>query len=162
MYLKMIKNHVLSNLLYKPHQIPKLMFLVSSCSCLFPIHWTEVLSREWRVGAAPTGDTPTTSEWSANLLSTKVWLVTYIRDLTVLKKKQVFSYAWHHEDITWTKGDLLSIGVLGTNLVKFDSKCNDFNSRKCISKCRLQNGNPFWSGLNGYSWHFLFCFVLSF
>ena len=24
------------------------MFLVSSCSCLCPIHWSQVLSREWR------------------------------------------------------------------------------------------------------------------
>ena len=40
------------------------MFLVAlSCSCLFPIHWSQMLSRKWRwVGAAPTGDAPTTSE----------------------------------------------------------------------------------------------------
>ena len=37
------------------------MFLVPSCSCLYPIHWSQVLSREWWyswsdiVGAAPTG-----------------------------------------------------------------------------------------------------------
>ena len=37
------------NLLYKTHQIPNVkMILVSSCSCLCPIHWSHVLSREWR------------------------------------------------------------------------------------------------------------------
>ena len=61
------------------------MFLISSCSCLCPIHWSQVLSREWRcswnrrgsnyicvVGAAPTGAAPTTSEWSTILLPAKV------------------------------------------------------------------------------------------
>ena len=39
------------------------MILVSSCSCLWSIHWSQVLSREWRCswleqcpGAVPTGD----------------------------------------------------------------------------------------------------------
>ena len=38
------------------------MFLFSFCICLCPIHWSHVLSREWRyvVGAAPTGNAPTT------------------------------------------------------------------------------------------------------
>ena len=38
-----------SSLLYKRQQIPKtLMYLASSCSSLCPIHWSQVLSREWR------------------------------------------------------------------------------------------------------------------
>ena len=38
-----------------------------------PIHWSQLLSwKEDIVGAAPTGDTPTTSEWSTILLPTKV------------------------------------------------------------------------------------------
>ena len=51
------------------------MFLVSSCSW---IHWSQVLSQEWRwdvVGAAPTGDAATTSEWSTIPLPTKVCLI---------------------------------------------------------------------------------------
>ena len=44
------------------------MFLVSSCSCLFPIHWSQELSRmkknEDVDGAAPTGDAPTTFDWT--------------------------------------------------------------------------------------------------
>ena len=54
--------------------------LVSSCSCLFPFHWSQVLSREYGWTSA-TGDTPTTSEWSTVLLLTDV---TYIRGLTLL------------------------------------------------------------------------------
>ena len=40
------------------------MFLISSCSCLLPIQWSQALSGEWRYsfGAVPTGDAPTTSE----------------------------------------------------------------------------------------------------
>ena len=46
-----------------------LMFLISSYSCLHPIHWIQVLSREWR----------TTSEWSTILLPTKVRLILDVR-----------------------------------------------------------------------------------
>ena len=71
------------------------MFLVSPCRCLCPIQWHQVLrflyclaaffveSLEARcqvengdvVEAAPTGDAPTTSEWSTILLLTKVLLI---------------------------------------------------------------------------------------
>ena len=50
------------------------MILVSSCSCLCPIHWSQV-DNEDVVGAAPTGDAPTTSELSTILLPTKVRLI---------------------------------------------------------------------------------------
>ena len=46
---------------------------VSSCSCLCPIHWS--VENEDVVGAAPTGNAPTTSEWSTTLLPTKVRLI---------------------------------------------------------------------------------------
>ena len=45
--VRYLKKHT-SNLQYKLHQTPNLMFLVSSCCCLCPIHWSQVLSREWR------------------------------------------------------------------------------------------------------------------
>ena len=49
------------------------MFLVSSSSCLYLIHWSLVwVKYEDVVGAAPTGDAPTTSEWSTILFYTKV------------------------------------------------------------------------------------------
>ena len=48
------------------------MLLVSSCSCLCQIHWNQ---DEDEVGAVPTGDAPTTSEWLTILLPTKVLLV---------------------------------------------------------------------------------------
>ena len=50
------------------------MILISSCSRLCPIHWSQVLNEDV-VGAAPTGDVPTTSEWSTILLPTKVRLI---------------------------------------------------------------------------------------
>ena len=52
------------------------MFLVLSCSCICPIQWSQVISREWRCSwRAPTGAAPTTSEWSTVLLSVKVRLI---------------------------------------------------------------------------------------
>ena len=52
------------------------MFRASSCNCLCPIQWSQVLTEnEDVVGAAPTGDAPATSEWSTILLPTKVRLI---------------------------------------------------------------------------------------
>ena len=52
------------------------MLCLLSCSCLCPIHWSQVLSRnEDVVGAAPTSDAPTTSERSTLLLPSKVRLI---------------------------------------------------------------------------------------
>ena len=52
------------------------MFLVSSCNGLCSIHWSQVLvENEDVVGAAPTGDAPTTSELSTILLPTNVRLI---------------------------------------------------------------------------------------
>ena len=59
------------------------MFLVSSCSCLCPIQWSQLLSREWRCS------------WSSadRRCSTYIWVIdnfiayqgaSYIRDLTVI------------------------------------------------------------------------------
>ena len=49
------------------------MFLISSCTSLWLIHWSQV-GNEDVVGAAPTGDAPTTSEWSTVLLPIEVRL----------------------------------------------------------------------------------------
>ena len=48
------------------------MILVSSCSCLCPIHWTQGLCREW------------TSEWSTMILPTKMRLLIVILLLLLL------------------------------------------------------------------------------
>ena len=47
------------------------MFLVSSCSCLLPIQWSQALSREWRCSG------------SRDLT---VWIISYIRRCNVLGK----------------------------------------------------------------------------
>ena len=63
------------------HNTKTYMFLVLSRNCLCPIHWSQVLIREWRCswGAGPTGDAPTISESSTNLLLTKVRLILEVR-----------------------------------------------------------------------------------
>ena len=70
------------------------MFLVLSCSCLCPIHWSQMLSQEWRCNwSRTTGDTPTTSVWSAISLPNKVhltlevWWYYYMRDYSILTTK---------------------------------------------------------------------------
>ena len=62
------------------------MFLISPCSCLWAIYWSQVLSRDKNVvRAAPTGDGPTTSERSTILLP-------YIRGLRVCAFPPVMKY----------------------------------------------------------------------
>ena len=49
---------------------------VSRLALVWTIHWSQVLiENEDVVGTAPTGDAPTTSEWSTILLPTKVRLI---------------------------------------------------------------------------------------
>ena len=65
------------------------MFLISSCSCLCPIHWSQ--GNEDVVGAAPTGDAPTTSELSTIILP-KVRLIL-----------EVLRYMQFESNVTFTK-----------------------------------------------------------
>ena len=52
-----------------------IMFLLSSCSSLGPIHGSWVLSREWRCSWSSADTAPTTPGWSTIILPTKVWLI---------------------------------------------------------------------------------------
>ena len=75
-------DHKISNIRHT--NAPNLLFLVSSCSCLCPIQWRQVLSREWRCS------------WSSTdrRCSNYIWVIdnfiawygaTYIGDLMVSK-----------------------------------------------------------------------------
>ena len=86
------------------------MILVSTCSCLCPSHWSQVLSREWRCS------------WSSadRRCSNYIWVIdnfitfygaSYIRDLTVVQPlwiSTVFGEGprdWHHSikySILWS------------------------------------------------------------
>ena len=92
------------------------MSLISSCSCLCPIHWSQMLGQEWRctwssadrllLGAVPTGFAPTTSEWSTILLPTDVcciwglsvfWKTLHCSD----NKSQHHTHKWTHIFPSW-------------------------------------------------------------
>ena len=62
------------------------MFLVSSWSCLCPVHWSQVLCREWRC-ISSSAAVPITSEWWKISLATNVY---YVRGLTVY----LFAILW--------------------------------------------------------------------
>ena len=66
------------------HQIPKLKCFSSCLAVVFAQSIEAIceVENEDVVGAVPTGDAPTTSEWPTFLLPTKA---TYIRDLTVIQ-----------------------------------------------------------------------------
>ena len=59
------------------HQISKLKCFSPCLEVVYsqPIEARRYVKNEDVVGAAPTGDAPTTSEWSAILLATKVCLI---------------------------------------------------------------------------------------
>ena len=65
------------NLKYKPHQIPKLKCFSSHLAVVFDqsIETSCWVKNEDVVGAVPTCDAPTPSEWSMILLPTEVRLV---------------------------------------------------------------------------------------
>ena len=59
------------------------MIRVSSCSCLCPILWSQVLSGEWRCSWSSADGQCSNYIWVINNLIA-YWGVAYIRDLTVL------------------------------------------------------------------------------
>ena len=78
-----------SNLLYNPHQNQTLKCFSSRLAVAFA---PSTKARCWVEnrdvgGATPTGDAPSTSEWSTNLLPTKVG-TSYIRCFTVPTKRR--------------------------------------------------------------------------
>ena len=68
------------------------MFLIVSCSCLCSIYWSQVLrENEDVVDAAPTGNAPTTPEWST--IFVVYWGVAYIRGLTIVIINFILTHA---------------------------------------------------------------------
>ena len=59
------------------------MLLVSSCSCLCPIQWSQLLSREWRCSLSSADRRCSNYIWVIDHLIA-YWGVSYIRDLTVV------------------------------------------------------------------------------
>ena len=62
------------------------VFLISSCNCLFPIHWSQVLSREWRYS------------WSSadRRCSNYFWVINnfIVRRAGLLWSQQDFEWRW--------------------------------------------------------------------
>ena len=58
--------HLPSNLWYKCTKSQNLIFLISSCSCLCLIHWTQVLSQEWRCSWSTTNRQFSNYIWVTN------------------------------------------------------------------------------------------------
>ena len=80
------------------------MFLVSSCSCICPIHWRMVFSWEWRWSwSSASGDAPTTSEWSTILLPTKMWLILEVWQylINVSYHKIILRYQVTSSELKW-------------------------------------------------------------
>ena len=59
------------------------MILVSSCICLCPIYWSQVLSREWRCNWSSADRRCSNYIWVINNLI-GYWGAPYIRDVTVI------------------------------------------------------------------------------
>ena len=72
----MDESQLLQNLQYKAHQIPQLKSLCTQLAVVFAQYIEAKFSVENEdvVGAAPTDDDPTTSEWSTISLPTQVRL----------------------------------------------------------------------------------------
>ena len=118
------------------------MFLISSCSCLCPIHWSQVLSILWRCS------------WSSadRRCSNYIWIInnyiayngaSYIRCLTVFPIFTTIFYRKFHDSN-------------GSSINHFDGLVQDCST--CISSALTMEIMQFWnkaliSRLNGHnSW----------
>ena len=74
-----------------------MFFFVSSCSCLRTIHWSQVLSGEWRCSWSSADRRYSNFIWVINS-SIAYWGAAYIRSLTVLH----ITWLLHtHNDFSW-------------------------------------------------------------
>ena len=64
------------------------MHLVSSCSCLYPILWSQVISWEWRCSWSSTDRRCSNYIWEINNLIA-YQSASYIRDLTVIWRNHI-------------------------------------------------------------------------
>ena len=73
------------------------MILVSSCICLCPIHWSRVLSREWRCSWSSANRRCSNYIWMINNLVTYQG-APYIRDLTIFHVSSMWQFfqLWPH------------------------------------------------------------------
>ena len=79
--------------LIKPHQILKHKCFLS-CSCLNPIHWSQVLSREWRCDWG-NADKPCSSYICGIRKIIAYWCATYIRYLTAYLGRKLYLKELH-------------------------------------------------------------------
>ena len=121
------------------------MILVSCCSCLCPINWSQVLNREWRCSwSSVDRRAPTTSEWLTSLLPGKVQLILEIWQL--LNHDDVM--IWKHLLHFWTflRGNTLITGGFphkGPVIQSFDES---------ITPTKLLNKHAELSSYPGYFW----------
>ena len=73
------------------------MILVSSCGCLRPIHWSQVLSREWRCSWSSSDRRCSNYNLVINLmllLILEVWRYVLVTELDFLRRNDAIWYPW--------------------------------------------------------------------
>ena len=91
------------------HQILTVMFLFLSSSCLCPIHWSQVLGREWRYSWSSADRQCSNYIWVINNF-VAYWGATYIRGLVVCI---IFRLMWARVTLSlW----IASLGCVYTTL----------------------------------------------
>ena len=84
------------------------MFLISSCSCLCPIHWSQVLSLEWRCSWSSADRRCSNYIWVINNFITYQG-TSYIRGFTVLNSPLNVAFP---SRVTSKSGNIFWLGVI--------------------------------------------------
>ena len=130
------------------------MNLISSCSRLCPIHWSRVLSREWRYSWSSADRRCSNYIWMINNLISNSGAA-YIRDLTVLWIGPVgtnFSEIWIEIQFSFKKMDLKMSRALSAALDNLSGLAHSRRQNKMatilqmdILKCTFVDKNfVFW------------------
>ena len=141
------------------------MFLVSSGSCLCPIHWGPVWNREWRCSRSRTNRQCSNYILSDQQLYCLLWWSLYWRfdsdglthwgrvthicvgNLTIIGSDNGLSPS-RRQAIFWTNAGILLIGPLGTNFSETLAEIITFSFKKMYSKVSFAKWRPFCLGLN--------------
>ena len=107
------------------------MFLISSCSCPCPIHWSQVFSREWICSWSSADRRCSNYIWVINHLIVYKG-VTYIRGLMVIFSR-IFIMIWPITTRTWCYIWLENNSLLSMELIYHENACSSTYLKVFIS-----------------------------
>ena len=135
------------------------MIIVSSCGCLHPIHWSQVLSREWRCNEGSADRRCSKYIWVINnFIANKG--VAYIRCLAVCAMPYICIFLWMYHTIISLYGQLFLSNhdqLCGTILLSSYQRSLSLKYFIILTRCICRCDFTFQLSADWYDTNYGFC-----